>query len=298
MAKGLKMTRAFKGGHLLEIENLSKDDNGRIFCEDSKCRTHIEYNSGYPIKATNTVVAPYLKLAKGREHSDNCKNSISGAVKIFVSESSDIEDVPNIFESKADGTFTLRLNLLEQSKSDLDKLVDKNSNSDSVEPKVGKDYVKTEKRLSSYCKSATGIARIRSLIQESSDAKELEALIKIEFKNQQVEWKDFFYDDARYHVLHNRIARGKIEHPVAIRVTAKQTRTSTNTTHPVSTQCYSEAKDGINYIPWLNIHRDLEDIELTSGNAYIVLGHVTSSHKGQFKGLNFKIGNKKQIARE
>lgn len=39
MAKGLKMTRAFKGGHLLEIENLSKDDNGRIFCEDSKCRT-------------------------------------------------------------------------------------------------------------------------------------------------------------------------------------------------------------------------------------------------------------------
>ncbi|MBF4275163.1 hypothetical protein, partial [Vibrio anguillarum] len=99
---------------LLEIENLSKDDNGRIFCEDSKCRTHIEYNSGYPIKATNTVVAPYLKLAKGREHSDNCKNSISGAVKIFVSESSDIEDVPNIFESKADGTFTLRLNLLER----------------------------------------------------------------------------------------------------------------------------------------------------------------------------------------
>ncbi|EHK7404363.1 hypothetical protein [Vibrio parahaemolyticus] len=297
MAKGLKMIRAFKHGQIMEIEKLSKNDNGHIFCEDLRCRTQIEYNSGYPIKSTNTVVAPYLKLAKGCEHVNGCQNSISGSVKVFVSDSSDIEDVPNIFESKGDGVFILRLNLLDKSKSELDDLIDKTKDYSGASNRC-KEYISTKKRLSSYCKSATGIARIRSLVQESTDAKELESMIKIEFKGKQVLWKDFFYDDDRYHVLHKRISREVVEHPVAIRVTVKQTRSSKISTHPSSTQCYSESKDGKYYIPWLNIHMDLDGLELKPKVPYIVLGNVTPSDKDVYKGLNFKIGNEKQIARE
>ncbi|MDR5907590.1 hypothetical protein [Franzmannia qiaohouensis] len=301
MAKGIKMVCAYKReletATVRNIQELSKADNGSLFCEDPRCRTRVEYNSGYTRLATNTTVSPYLKLAKDCCHAAECKNSISGAVKVFVGDSRDVENVPDIFEDTQDGSFTFRLNLLEQSRTQLNKLSDKMA----TEPEgssLGKEYVETKKRLASYCKSAAGISRLRSLIQDRSDVEDFESLVKIQYKDRQVMWKDFFYDDERYHVLYNRLSRSRIEHPIAIRVTAKQVKSSKVEQYPVSIQCYAETEEQSSYIPWVNLHQDLKDLELSSGQSYIVLGHVSNSEKDRFKNLKFAINNRQQIVRE
>lgn len=301
MAKGIKMVSAYKrkgnSGVVLEIQNLSKEDNGSLFCEDPRCRTRIEYNSGYTRHATNTVVAPYLKLAKDCFHELGCKNSISGAVKVFVSDSNDVENIPNIFDELADGSFTLRLNLLEKSKSQLNDLVDKVAKEPKNE-QLGKDYIKTERKLASYCKSAAGIARLRNLILEGSDIAEFESLVKIQYKDKQVKWKDFFYDDERYHVLYKRLLSGRIDHPVALRVTAKLTRSSTIEKYPVSVQCYAQREEDCSYIPWINLNKELATLELQSDESYIVLASVNASENGRYKNLKVAVNNKQQIVPE
>jgi len=301
VAKGIKMVRAFKHNgntkQVCEIEKLSKNDNGTIFCEDEICRTRIEYNSGYTREATNTKVAPYLRLAKDCVHKSGCKNSVSGAVKVFVRDSNNVENIQNIFDELANGHYTFRLNLVEQSQKQMNDLVKKITKEPNNE-QLGSDFIKTNKKLASYFKSASGIARLRSLILENDGISEFEALVKIQYQDKEIKWKDFFYDDERYHVLYNRLLKGEIDHPVALRLTVKSTRSSSVENSPISIKCYSENKDGSSYTPWINLHKELATLELTPNKPYIILASVNTSENGIFKNIKISINNKNQIVSE
>lgn len=303
MAKGIKMRKALlRNGKVLSrvsINELSTENNRNIFCE--YCRVNIEYNSGYTLQATGTQVVPYLKLAKGEFHLDGCSNSISGAVKTFVASSSDIEYIPDIFEELTNGSFIFRMNLLQQTQRELSEklyLIEKEGNTD----KVGREYVKTQQRLASYLKSAAGVAKIRSLIQDNSDIPEFERLIKIQYKNSHILWNDFFYDDERYHVLFNRASKGKVNHPVAVRLTAKRESKSKSVKFPLSIQCYSEGRDNNFYIPWFSVHKDLRSKLVQFNKSYIVLSDIkVSSGKednAKYKNINLSISNRNQIVEE
>ena len=302
MSKGIKMNNAYKRGlttaAVVNIQELSKSDNGNLLCEDACCRARVEYNSGYARQATSTIVAPYLKLAKNCVHDLECKNSISGAVKGFVRNSNDIENTPDIFEDAQDGSFIFRLNFLNETKEQLNKLTTNILTTEYGAINLGSELVEIEHKLASYCKSAAGISRLRSLIQDKSDIAEFESLIKIQYKNEKIMWKDFFYDDERYHVLYNRLSRGEIDHPVAIRVTLKVIKNSAIEQYPISLQCYPEMEDKKCYTPWVNLHKNIKAPKLNSDASYIILGHANHSEKNIFRNLKFIINNKQQIVKE
>lgn len=301
MSKGIKMLKAYKNngiaGSVVGIERLSRDDNGSLYCEDPNCRKKVEYNSGHVREATQTLVAPHLKLAKGHSHVPDCKNSVLGSVTIFVKESNDIENVPSIFDELKDGSFTLRLNLLQESKSELDRLI-QNINKTSSTNNLSGEFIQINKKIASYCKSAAGIAKLRSLILDSQGVTELESLIKIKYKNEDIPWNDFFYDDERYHILFNRINKGTINHPIAIRITAKSIRSSQSIQFPTSIQCYSENNQNSFYIPWINLDKDLSNLTINSNNSYVVLAHATSTEKNNYKNIILKVSNENQIVSE
>ncbi|EHH1111124.1 hypothetical protein J7H87_004348 [Vibrio parahaemolyticus] len=299
MAKGIKMVRALKlSGNIesnISIKHLSKSDNGSIFCEGEKCRTKIEYTSGYTRQATDTKVLPYLKLAKGASHKEGCKNSTAGSVKVIVSESEDIEGAPNIFEELSAGKFTIRLNFLADTQSRLNEIASKISTEDTNSPALGKEYIETKERLSSYCRSAAGIARLRSLLLERNDIKELASLMKIQFKNTFIKWNEFFYDDERYHVLFNRCNRNAIEHPIAMRITPKYRKDNGG---KISYQCSAENSEDISYVPWLNLDEELSNLDLELNKSYIVLANLKVTGSGRYNNLKLNIVNKMQIVAE
>lgn len=298
MAKGVKMIRAFKiygdSGQYVSIKSLASSDNGSILCEEENCRTKVEYNPGHTRRATDTIVLPYLKLAKGCSHKEGCKNSTRGSIEVIVNSAKNIEDIPNIFEELSDGSYTIRLNFLAQTKSELNKISNKLL-TDSKDPKIGKDYIDSKEKLASYCRSAAGIARLRSLLLEREDIAALTSLMKIKYKSELITWNNFFYDDERYHVLFNRSNRNKIEHPIAMRVTPKLRSDSDDN---ASYQCSAENTSSSSYVPWLNLSEELSDLDLEIKKSYIVLANVRTSEKGRYKNLKLEIFNKMQIIEE
>lgn len=84
-----------------------------------------------------------------------------------------------------------------------------------------RNYIRSEKQLASYFRSAAGIAKLRALIQESSDVEALKEAIKIQYKDSFVSWNDFYYDETRYKTLFNRLLKGKVSHPVAVSITLR-----------------------------------------------------------------------------
>ena len=286
MSKGLKMTQAMKEGEnqASPIDQLSKEDNGRIYCE--YCGVPLEYNSGHTRKASGTIVPPYLKLAKNKEHQDGCSYTVSGAVKVLVSEANSVENAKVILENSKVDQYIFRLNYLEETQIELAKIIEKidkgELNSDNVE------YEKTSNKLASYFKSAIGVAKLKALIEEASDEK-ISDYIQIYYKDKVISWDEFFFDDENYNAAHQQ---KNIDHPIALKVTVKQSNGN-------SVQCYSQPLLKDIYVPWINPEEEINNFNIENNHSYIILSKVTFSSKPSgdytYHNLNMKLSNINQV---
>ena len=171
MTKGLKMDSARKknaGANVFNISCLNKSGNGNLKCKF--CDAEVQYISAHAKIASKTPVSAYLKLWQGERHDEYCGYSVKGAVDQLVAGSNAIEDVSPIFELQKNGSYLFRMNILVEALSVAEELSSCANVDNELERKFsGRDYVRTGRHLASYFRSASGIARLRGLIQESSD---------------------------------------------------------------------------------------------------------------------------------
>lgn len=307
MAKGLKMSSAKKNGcgeRDFLIGQLSKSDNGSLLC--SRCRVSIQYISGHTKKSSHTPVAAYLKLWQGVSHESWCSYIVKNAVELLVADSKDVEDADSIFEKKADGSYVFRMNLLVEAQTVAEGLARLEDAGDRSKQFKGKEYVRSGKHLDSYFRSAAGVAKLRSLIEESAEIKELEDRIKIEYKGEMIKWSDFYYDDDSYDKLCKRLERGGVRHPVAISVTVKglQPVNAAASKYPWTIQCHkqvagTDTKRAV-YIPKISaVNNELQQ-RFSVDTGYLVVGNIWGGGKtgDTVRGFHVGLVNKAQSITE
>jgi hypothetical protein len=224
MAKGIKMDSGRKksvGQKIFKISQISKKDNGDLSC--TYCSAKIMYVSSYMILSSGKKVSAYLKLWSNENHDEDCRNTVDGAVRQVVAESKAVEGNQSIFEDQQDRSVIFRLNLLKDAQEVIEKAVSINNNSRDIDKEfIGTDYIKSGQKIESYFRSAIGVAKIRTLIQENDELEKFKKLVKIEYKGSIYSWNDFYYDNDRYHVLANKLEKSRIDHPIALVVTTKK----------------------------------------------------------------------------
>jgi hypothetical protein len=306
LTKGLKMEAAKKkstGNQIFNISQLSKLDNGNLKCKF--CNAEVQYVSAHTKISSKTPIASYLKLWQNSEHSEDCGYSVKVAVDELVAQSNAIEDISPIFELQKDGSYLFRMNILVEAQSVAQELSDVETN--NIERQFsGRNYVSSEKHLASYFRSASGIAKLRSLILESSDVELLTQLVKIKYKDSFINWNDFYYDETRYHVLFNRLTKGKLPYPVAVNVTVKGELKYYESAKycPWSYQCYSHKINESErvMIPWLQLAEEQLARQISSRNTYLVVGAAWAPKVREehpiYRNFNISIFNKSQFTKE
>ncbi len=310
MAKGLKMFSAkIKETEepAVNISKLSKSHNGRLHC--SHCNADVEYVSGYLRDASKKPVAAYLRLCKNEEHKSDCKNSVKGSIEQLVDESNAIEDIPSIFEIQDDGSYVFRMNLLVEAQKILkDTSIPGENDNREKGISTGSDYARTGNRINSYFRSASGIAKLRALIEDSADIELFKSLIKIQYKNKYIKWNDFYYDESRYDILYRRAAKAKLHHPVAINVTVKSDLgyyAGAKVFH-WSYRCFTMRVDDDDkrqvFVPKIQFSDEKIANQITKLSTYLVVGDVWANSQADssvpYRNFNISIFNRCQIKHE
>lgn len=295
------------GDTIYHISKLKKTDNGNLNCK--YCGTDIQYVSAYTRGASNTPVSAYLKLWQDAVHNDECGYSVKGAVDLLVAESNSVEDTNPIFELQDDGSYLFRMNILMDAQKvakDLSKSGKEFEESEHLS--LRRNYIRSEKQLASYFRSAAGIAKLRALIQESTDVEALKKAIKIQYKDSFVSWNDFYYDETRYKILFNRLLKGRVSHPVAVNITLKgEVNLYKEAKYfPWSFQSYSQIVDNkgekIIFIPKLQLAKESFTKILSAGDTLLVIGDVWANkvqdESSIFRNFNISVFNRSQFKKE
>ncbi len=295
------------GNQVFDISKLSKADNGNLKCK--YCGANVQYVSAYTRHASNTPVSAYLKLWQDAEHIDGCGYSVKGAVKQLVAESTAVEDTFPIFELQEDGSYLFRMNILVDAQEVAQELAQSNDDfANSNHLATRRNYIRTEQQLASYFRSATGVAKLRALIQESQDIGQLTDLIKIQYKDSYISWNDFYYDEARYQMLFNRLAKGNVKYPVAVNLTVKGDVSYYKEAKyfPWSYQCYSQTvkndKNKLVFIPKLHLAKKRYSNNISTGDTLLVVGRAWANkpkdESSIFRNINVSAFNKSQFKKE
>lgn len=214
-----KAKKSGRGDQVFPISELTTADNGSLLCLE--CGASIQYVSGHTKESSKRPVSAYLKLWQKESHNADCIYNLKKFIELLVAESKNVESVDSIFEALAGGNYVFRMNLLVEAQQVAEGLARATSDSEREQQFVGKKYVKSGKHIDSYFRSAAGVAKLRSMI-EKSELKNLESSIQISYKDAVIKWRDFYYDDDSYHLLVDKVKKGKLKHPVAVSVTAKE----------------------------------------------------------------------------
>lgn len=310
MSKGIKMEFARKndsGDTIFHISKLHRNDNGNLNCR--YCGANVQYVSAYVRHASNTPVSAYLKLWQESKHAIGCGYSVKGSVDLLVADSNAVETTAPIFERQRDGSYLFRMNILLDAQRVAQHLIESGEDFDSSEHlSTPRNYIRSEQQLASYFRSAAGIAKIRSLIQDSEDAEELSRLVKIQFKDDLIDWNDFYYDETRYHVLFKRLINGRLPHPVAVNLTLKgQVNHSINARlFHWNFQCYSQIRERDDkkmvYIPKLYMAKENFTRSIFGDDTLLVVGNAWASEVKDkasiFRSFNISIFNASQFKKE
>lgn len=295
------------GDAIFHISKIKKSDNGNLTCK--YCGADIQYVSAHTKGSSKAPVAAYLKLWQEAEHSKDCSYTVKGAVDLLVAESNSVEGVNHIFELQSDGSFIFRMNIL----IDAQKVAQELSNSGGTFESSGhlsthRNYIRSEQQLASYFRSAAGMAKIRALIQESTDIDKLKELIKIQYRDKFISWNDFYYDETRYQILYNRLVKGSVSHPVAVNLKVKGEVNYYEGAKffPWSFQCYSQTTNNndkkLVYIPKLNLSKERFAKSISSGDTLLVVGNVwikkLKDESSIFRNFNISVFNKLQFKKE
>lgn len=295
------------GDAIYHISKLKKSDNGNLNCK--YCGTDIQYVSAYTRGASKIPVAAYLKLWQDAEHNEECAYSVTGAVDLLVAESNSVEDTNPIFELQDDGIYLFRMNILMDAQKVAQDLSESGKEFEASEHLSSRrNYIRSEKQLASYFRSAAGIAKLRALIQESSDVEVLKKAIKIQHKDSFVSWNDFYYDKTRYKILFNRLLKGRVSHPVAVNITLKgEVNLYKEAKYfPWSFQSYSQTVDNAGeklvFIPKLQLAKESFTKNISAGDTLLIIGDVWANkikdESSIFRNFNISVFNRSQFKKE
>lgn len=310
MAKGLKMYRAKDkySGAIIKIKDITPNNHGDLICED--CGVDIKYTSAYKTKASNNEVAAYLSLKPNREHKESCNYNVVSAIKKIVDFSQSVEEGTPVITKEADGSNIYRLNFLEKALYQIHPSSEKElPNKDNEEPsnksKIGTDYILSNKQIASYFRSAAGVTKIKSLLENKEDKQNFDKTIKINYKKQNISWNDFYFEQMNYDRLYNN----KYEYPLAIKIFIKDNKIFENEKENIfkwSVKCIGLRKINKDKPMIYSIFIKFNDIALAnkiiSNTEYIILGKVfynkmvkDKTREIYYKSMNVNIFNEMQI---
>jgi len=308
MAEGLKMFHARhegKNNKIIPIAEIGPEDRTELLCQ--YCNAKITWVDSY--KRSGRTVLSYLRLRPNAEHAEKCKNRVKSAIENLVAHSQNVEYDKQIFDNNNAG-FIFRMNVLIDATFDLSKskkLYEEEKDPIEKERKRT-SYRQIENKLADYFNSATGIAKIRAKIEESSDKKALSKMVKIQINKKEVSWNDFLYDEDRYPILFNKAE--KIKHPVAIALTVKSaSELILKSKKPFFTlkgeACHVDIEKNLKdyYSPVLNTQYENILDDLNPNDEIIIVGTLKTKTKTNhfmhitYKNLIFWIKNKKQFTK-
>ncbi|MGI0120348.1 hypothetical protein [Zooshikella sp. RANM57] len=302
MGKGIRMLFARKkddpNDKVYKIYELSTKDRGNLRCEH--CVANITYVPEYP-KKNGSVISAYLRLLPKISHSHDCPNDVDNAVRRIVAKSEAVEDIEPIFDRLSKHEHIFRMNILvkaHQNMLDLSQAKIKNNQGNQHRT----EYIQSEHKIAPYFRSATGIARIRSILDNEEDnRKYLEKIIKIEHDSKIMKWNEFYYDDSRYNELYQLLINKKIKHPIALEVTPKgQFKESPNASlYKWNFQCYKQPDtENKAYIPRIYISNKDTLKKITPEKSHIVVGIPwlpKNTDNPIFKNINISVHSTSQV---
>ena len=239
MGRGVRMraARLGLGGPRVSIRQLEQGGARDLTC--LFCDASVKFTSAYVKQASKTPVAAYLSLVPHHEHRDACKFNVNRYLSTLVAASSRLDDVaPSLIERSAGYLF--RLNHLAEAYAELRAASGSADRPEDAIPGAGTAFVPNARRLEAYFRSAMGVARLRALVLS---ARELEDLVRIQYRDRMIRWKDFYFDDDRYLTLYEtlRSTGRRLPHPVALAVTPKRhTESEGRNDQRYVVQCYAQ----------------------------------------------------------
>jgi len=267
----------------------------------------VQYVSAHTRQSSRTPVAAYIKLWQGEEHREKCEYSVSGALAKLVSSSELGGSGPRVLEESSNGGFNFRLNILVEAEKAAEALSKTRARKEGGDKLLrGNMYVDSGERLASYLNSASSLARLRGLIQESSDIELLKKLVKLQYRGKTLSWNDFFYDESRYRALYQKLEKKKVDHPVALAVTVKEAKRGPSSKFPFVFQCYSQIHDSpeerLIYVPWLRTPKEEVAGRIEGGRAYFIVARAWAYPEKdpsvRFRGINIALFHRSQLKRE
>lgn len=306
----IKMNKArfISNNSNVEIDVITSSENGDLKCR--YCEARVLYVSAYPreTKTGTTYVPAYLRLKSNEFHRPDCQYDTDRLIEMIVANSKDIEKESSIFSTNERGQYSFRLHMLlkainatftnERADNDLGK----------ENGLVAKTYTRSSQILSSYIKSAAGIAKLKAII-DGDDEKKLENSIQLIFDGKNISWNDFFYDTKNYAKVVKNILNTETDyHPIAICITIKnEIKENEKKKYKYSLQCFTGDKTSINSVkqievPWvITADKEIATLFKVNGNYLIIVkpfaNKVTNKDddKIEFINLYLPIIHKEQI---
>ena len=138
------------------------------------------------------------------------------------------------------------MNLLKEAQETIKRIskIDEDNNN-TAKWFIGNEYIKSGQQIESYFRSAVGVARIRSLIEENEEIEQFKNTVKIKYQDNLILWNDFYYNSSRYHVLVNKLKKKEISYPIALKVTVENIRETSEMARDYSwsIQCSKEQRE-------------------------------------------------------
>lgn len=291
---GIKMGSALdRLGQIVRRNQMAGVDTSALTCRH--CLARVNFVAAYTKQSSKVTVQAFFRLNAKQVHGPHCPHNVAGLIECLASESRDAEGAHPILVPAGADQFVLRLNLLCNVICGMDAV---GAHVPSPEDAMRSTYRPDGRMLASYLRSATGVAKLRSLV---SDRSEVEDRIRIQYHDEQIPWRDFFFDDDRFEQLYVRLSRhGQGRHPVAVAVTTKVLREWKTGQWRWLVQCFGDtatSSDGRKrVIPdllfadadlWKTIHPNRE---------YVVVAMAEAKENDRFRTLVIRITHPSQMA--
>lgn len=294
MANGLKIdsARLISTGRKVSILDFDSNERNNIKCEF--CDAKLKYTESFLRHNGNDEsirVRSFFSLSPKTEHGVNCKNTLESAIEYFAKDSDNIENVDERMLFAENNTIELRIHILAES-------IKLEKQCEEISSGIGSDNIgttpkTTNNHLSSYLKTAHGLAKIWNYIQDSSDRAKFKERVVLKFNRRKILWKNFVFETMD---LDSLITKEYYSYPVALILEAKSeeyTKPDGKNKHCV--KCISFIDTGSIIVP--RIYYNSEKIMFLPRCQYLIIAHVKHSKGSEnFHNLNIYINHPSQVA--
>jgi hypothetical protein len=264
MSKGLKIYKAqlISTGQEVGLHNFEESLRPDIKCTD--CNAKLKYTKGH--RRNEKVVYSFFSLFPKAVHSDQCAYNVRSALEILVRNSTSIDSLSEATLFK--GNFGLEFRLHTLSNVLFEKPEEKEEGTINQQSLIRKQ---SKQRLSSYLKTAKGLAKLWNAIQEQEDKELLKEKIKIVFKQQLIGWDDFVFNTKQL----SKLTSNPPKFPVALVLHTKQFNNNKKQGFfKHSLQCFAHVTNDKVIVPRICFNDDKLKSELKEGGLYLVIAIV------------------------